>query len=146
MSQDLDGISLSVPCFGLSTEFRATALTGSACCSREESASCSSAVPAAGTFWQDSVVSGNLSPSIMNCPVDGGGLLSMGKCKMRAVTVAYVVNSELSQLNSAENMALQCLKDACDTVGSKLEIVQFGKLDFGETMVLDQFYNAGESR
>ncbi|XP_062323858.1 mitogen-activated protein kinase kinase kinase 5 isoform X1 [Osmerus eperlanus] len=142
MSQDLDGISLSVPCFGLSTEFRATALTGSACCSREESASCSTAVPAAGTFWQDSVVSGNLSPSIMNCPVDGGGLLSMGTCKMRAVTVAYVVNSELSQLNSAENMALQCLKDACDTVGSKLEIVQFGKLDFGETMVLDQFYNA----
>uniref|UniRef100_A0AAY4CS63 mitogen-activated protein kinase kinase kinase n=1 Tax=Denticeps clupeoides TaxID=299321 RepID=A0AAY4CS63_9TELE len=39
-------------------------------------------------------------------------------------------------------MALQCLKDACDVVGSKLEIVHFGKLDFGETSVLDQFYNA----
>uniref|UniRef100_A0A671VFB8 mitogen-activated protein kinase kinase kinase n=1 Tax=Sparus aurata TaxID=8175 RepID=A0A671VFB8_SPAAU len=44
--------------------------------------------------------------------------------------------------NNAENMALQCLKDACDTVGSKLETVNFGKLDFGETTVLDSFYNA----
>ncbi|KAG7271887.1 hypothetical protein CRUP_036030 [Coryphaenoides rupestris] len=39
-------------------------------------------------------------------------------------------------------MALRCLKDACDSLGSKLETVQFGKLDFGETVVLDRFYNA----
>uniref|UniRef100_A0A7N8Y383 mitogen-activated protein kinase kinase kinase n=1 Tax=Mastacembelus armatus TaxID=205130 RepID=A0A7N8Y383_9TELE len=63
-------------------------------------------------------------------------------CKSRPVTVAYVVNGETSQQNNAESMALQCLKDACDTVGSKLETVNFGKLDFGETTVLDSFYNA----
>uniref|UniRef100_A0A667ZSG8 mitogen-activated protein kinase kinase kinase n=1 Tax=Myripristis murdjan TaxID=586833 RepID=A0A667ZSG8_9TELE len=85
----------------------------------------------------------NLSPSA-GSPLDGGGLLSTGKsCKSRAVTVAYVLNGEASQQNNnAESMALQCLKDACDTVGSKLQTVHFGKLDFGETQVLDRFYNA----
>lgn len=148
MSQDQDGISLPVPCFGV-------------CPSREslggESTSSSSGgggggvsgIPAAGTFWQDSVVGGGggLSPTPGSCPMDGGGgLLSTGKSsKSRPVTVAYVVNGEASQQNNAESMALQCLKDACDTVGSKLETVNFGKLDFGETTVLDSFYNAGES-
>uniref|UniRef100_A0A8D0CP38 mitogen-activated protein kinase kinase kinase n=1 Tax=Sander lucioperca TaxID=283035 RepID=A0A8D0CP38_SANLU len=101
-------------------------------------------IPAAGTFWQDSVVvGGGHSPTPGSNPMDGGGLLSTGKsCKSRPVTVAYVVNGEASQQNNAESMALQCLKDACDTVGSKLETVNFGKLDFGETTVLDSFYNA----
>uniref|UniRef100_A0A8D3E2H9 mitogen-activated protein kinase kinase kinase n=1 Tax=Scophthalmus maximus TaxID=52904 RepID=A0A8D3E2H9_SCOMX len=63
-------------------------------------------------------------------------------CKSRPVTVAYVVNGEASQQNNAESMALQCLKDACDAAGSRLETVNFGKLDFGETTVLDSFYNA----
>uniref|UniRef100_A0A8C4DEM0 mitogen-activated protein kinase kinase kinase n=1 Tax=Dicentrarchus labrax TaxID=13489 RepID=A0A8C4DEM0_DICLA len=89
-----------------------------------------------------SVVSGGVSPTPGSCPMDGGGLLSTGKCKNRPVTVAYVVNGEASQQNNAESTALQCLKDACDTVGSKLETVNFGKLDFGETTVLDRFYNA----
>uniref|UniRef100_A0A667ZII0 mitogen-activated protein kinase kinase kinase n=1 Tax=Myripristis murdjan TaxID=586833 RepID=A0A667ZII0_9TELE len=103
-----------------------------------------SGIPAAGTFWHDSMVpADNLSPSA-GSPLDGGGLLSTGKsCKSRAVTVAYVLNGEASQQNNnAESMALQCLKDACDTVGSKLQTVHFGKLDFGETQVLDRFYNA----
>uniref|UniRef100_A0AAQ4QGI8 mitogen-activated protein kinase kinase kinase n=1 Tax=Gasterosteus aculeatus aculeatus TaxID=481459 RepID=A0AAQ4QGI8_GASAC len=145
MSQDHDGISLPVPCFGV-------------CPSRDsqggESHSGSGgggggglfAVPAAGTFWQDSVVcSGGLSPTPLGDPVDTGGLLSVGKsCKNRPVTVAYVVNGEASQQNNAESMALQCLKDACDAAGSKLETANFGKLDFGETTVLDSFYNAGD--
>ena len=73
-------------------------------------------------------------------------MLSMEKsCKLgRQVTVAYVINSDLSQGSNAENLALRCLKDACDSLGSKLETVHFGKLDFGETLVLDRFYNAGE--
>ncbi|KAM8831869.1 mitogen-activated protein kinase kinase kinase 5 [Spinachia spinachia] len=144
MSQDHDGISLPVPCFGV-------------CPSRDnqggESHSGSGgrggggglfAVPAAGTFWQDSVVcSGGLSSTPAGDPVDGGGLLSVGKsCKSRPVTVAYVVNGEASQQNNAESLALQCLKDACDAAGSKLETANFGKLDFGETTVLDSFYNA----
>ncbi|KAF0023800.1 hypothetical protein F2P81_024430 [Scophthalmus maximus] len=79
--------------------------------------------------------------------MDGGGLLSTGKtCKSRPVTVAYVVNGEASQQNNAESMALQCLKDACDAAGSRLETVNFGKLDFGETTVLDSFYNAAKSQ
>ncbi|XP_031178194.1 mitogen-activated protein kinase kinase kinase 5 isoform X1 [Sander lucioperca] len=142
MSQDQDGISLPVPCFGV-------------CPSRESLDDSSSGggggggggvfgIPAAGTFWQDSVVvGGGHSPTPGSNPMDGGGLLSTGKsCKSRPVTVAYVVNGEASQQNNAESMALQCLKDACDTVGSKLETVNFGKLDFGETTVLDSFYNA----
>uniref|UniRef100_G3NWA9 mitogen-activated protein kinase kinase kinase n=1 Tax=Gasterosteus aculeatus aculeatus TaxID=481459 RepID=G3NWA9_GASAC len=131
MSQDHDGISLPVPCFGV-------------CPSRDRGGGGLFAVPAAGTFWQDSVVcSGGLSPTPLGDPVDTGGLLSVGKsCKNRPVTVAYVVNGEASQQNNAESMALQCLKDACDAAGSKLETANFGKLDFGETTVLDSFYNA----
>lgn len=141
MSQDQDGISLPVPSFGV-------------CPGKERGQSTSSiggggatGVPAAGTFWQDSVVGGEgHSPTSGNSPVDGGSLLSNGKSgKSRPVTVAYVVNGEASQQNNAESMALQCLKDACDAVGSKLETLNFSKLDFGETTVLDSFYNAGES-
>uniref|UniRef100_A0A3B4TUQ9 mitogen-activated protein kinase kinase kinase n=1 Tax=Seriola dumerili TaxID=41447 RepID=A0A3B4TUQ9_SERDU len=145
MSQDQDGISLPVPCFSACPGIESL---------RGESTSSSSGgggggggasgIPAAGSFWQDSVIgSGGLSPTAGSCPMDGGGLLSTGKsCKNRPVTVAYVVNGEASQQNNAESMALQCLKDACDTVGSKLETVNFSKLDFGETTVLDRFYNA----
>ncbi|MGH0137465.1 UNVERIFIED_CONTAM: hypothetical protein FKN15_024607 [Acipenser sinensis] len=45
-------------------------------------------------------------------------------------------------MHATENMALQCLKEACDNGGTSLEILHFGKLDFGETKVLDRFYNA----
>lgn len=152
MSQDQDGISLPVPSFG--------ACPGRAAISGENTSSNSVSgggdgggsggacgIPAAGTFWQDSVVGGGgLSPTPGSCPMDGGGLLSTGKsCKSRPVTVAYVVNGEANQQNNSESMALQSLKDACEAVGSRLETVNFGKLDFGETTVLDSFYNAGES-
>uniref|UniRef100_A0A672IP15 mitogen-activated protein kinase kinase kinase n=1 Tax=Salarias fasciatus TaxID=181472 RepID=A0A672IP15_SALFA len=91
----------------------------------------------------DPCARGGLCSTSGSCPMDGGGLLSTGKSsKSRPVTVAYVVNGEASQLLNAESMALQCLKDACDAVGSRLETVNFGKLDFGETTVLDSFYNA----
>lgn len=147
MSQDQDGISLPVPCFGACPGKES--LGGEISRNRSGVGGGSggaSGIPAAGTFWQDSMVgSGGLSPT-ERCPMDGGGLLSTGKSsKSRPVTVAYVVNGEASLQNNAESMALQCLKDACDTVGSKLETVNFGKLDFGETTVLDRFYNAGES-
>lgn len=142
MSQDQDGISLPVPCFGARPGTENICVESSS--SSGGGVGGSFGIPAAGTFWHDSVVGGGgLSPSADSCPMDGGGLLSTGKsCKSRPVTVAYVVNGEASQQNNAESMALQCLKDACDTVGSKLETVNFGKLDFGETTVLDRFYNA----
>lgn len=143
MSQDQDGISLPVPPIGV--------------CPGRERPGGGGGIPAAGTFWQDSAVVGataaataaGLSPTIPGSPLDagGGGLLTTGKSsKSRPVTVAYVVNSEASLQSNAESMALQCLRDACDTVGSKLETVNFSKLDFGETTVLDSFYNAGGSQ
>ncbi|KAM3602865.1 uncharacterized protein V6R79_012240 [Siganus canaliculatus] len=143
MSQEQDGISLPVPCFG-SVPGRESASSGSSAGGGGGGGGGASSVPAAGTFWQDSVVgSGGLGSTVGTCPLDSGGLLSTGKSgKSRPVTVAYVVNGEASLQNNAEAMALQCLKDACDTVGSKLETVNFSKLDFGETSVLDRFYNA----
>lgn len=138
MSQEQDGISLPVPCFGACLGAEST---------RKRIGGGGSGLPAAGTFWQDSMMgTGALSPDVERCPVEAGGLLSTGKSKSRPVTVAYVVNGEASLQSNAESLALQCLKDACDTVGSKLDTVNFGKLDFGETTVLDRFYNAGESQ
>lgn len=146
MNPDQDGISLAVPCFGTCPS-RETHGGESASSNNSGGVGGACGIPAAGTFWHDSGVGGGgLSPSPGSCPMDGGGLLSTGKSfKSRPVTVAYVVNGEASQQNNHESMALQCLKDACDAVGSKLETVNFGKLDFGETTVLDRFYNAGES-
>ncbi|VFV20274.1 mitogen-activated protein kinase kinase kinase 5 [Lynx pardinus] len=61
----------------------------------------------------------------------------------RRTTVAYVINeASQGQLVMAESEALQSLREACETVGATLETVHFGKLDFGETAVLDRFYNA----
>ncbi|XP_076023216.1 mitogen-activated protein kinase kinase kinase 5 [Genypterus blacodes] len=150
MSQEHDGISLPVPSFGPRESFggesRSSSGGGGGGGVVFGGGGGVSGIPAAGTFWQDSGVahSGALSPTAVSCPMDGGGLLSTGKsCTNRPVTVAYVVNGEWSQQsNIAESMALQCLKDACDTAGSKLATVHFGKLDFGETSVLDRFYNA----
>lgn len=146
MNQDQEGISFPVPSFGTGPDRQAV--------SGEHSSSNSAGgggnvcgIPAAGTFWQDPLVGGSgHSPTSGDTPVEAGGLLSAGKSnKSRPVTVAYVVNGEPSQQSNAESMALQCLKDACDRVGSKLDTVNFSKLDFGETTVLDRFYNAGES-
>uniref|UniRef100_A0A4W3K4P1 mitogen-activated protein kinase kinase kinase n=1 Tax=Callorhinchus milii TaxID=7868 RepID=A0A4W3K4P1_CALMI len=47
------------------------------------------------------------------------------------------------QVQAAESLALQCLREACDSASAALHTVPFGKLDFGETAVLDSFYNAG---
>ena len=39
----------------------------------------------------------------------------------------------------------QCLLRACEAEGAHLTSVPFGELDFGETAVLDAFYDAGEA-
>uniref|UniRef100_A0A3Q3BIP3 mitogen-activated protein kinase kinase kinase n=1 Tax=Kryptolebias marmoratus TaxID=37003 RepID=A0A3Q3BIP3_KRYMA len=141
MNPDQDGISFPVPSFGPGRE--PAAVGGEHSSSGGGGAA---GIPAAGTFWQDPLVvpgGGGLSPTPEDDPLDGGGLLSTCKSsKSRPVTVAYVVNGEASPQTNAESMALQCLKDACERVGSKLDTVNFGKLDFGETTVLDRFYNA----
>uniref|UniRef100_A0A3Q2EHG7 mitogen-activated protein kinase kinase kinase n=1 Tax=Cyprinodon variegatus TaxID=28743 RepID=A0A3Q2EHG7_CYPVA len=141
MNQDTEGISFAVPPFG--TGPNRETVNGEH--STSNTGGGGGGIPAAGTFWQDPLVgSSGLSPTTGDGPMEAGGSLSSCKStKSRPVTVAYVVNGEASQQNNnAENMALQCLKDACDRVGSKLDTVNFSKLDFGETTVLDRFYNA----
>lgn len=117
---------------------------GSVSCGSGDSVS----IPAAGDFWNEHAsVSAAGVGSVMSCQ-DGGsgaggcvtGPSNANACTSRAASVTYVLNSESGP---AESAALQCLKDACDAAGCRLDVVHFGKLDFGETAVLDQFYNAG---
>ena len=92
----------------------------------------SAAAPGAGC---PSATSGSSATRCRGNSGGGGG---------RRTTVAYVINeASQGQLVVAESEALQCLREACETVGAALETLHFGKLDFGETAVLDRFYNAG---
>ncbi|XP_061667576.1 mitogen-activated protein kinase kinase kinase 5 isoform X3 [Syngnathoides biaculeatus] len=119
MSQEQEGISLAVPRLGACPAGRGDFGVESTGTARGGATGASGlAVPAAGTFWHDAVVTGGgHGHTSGSCAVDGGGLLTTGKsCKSRP--------------------------DACETVGTKLQTVHFGKLDFGETTVLDRFYNA----
>ncbi|XP_060705912.1 mitogen-activated protein kinase kinase kinase 5 [Hemiscyllium ocellatum] len=91
--------------------------------------SASTSVPA-GTYWQDHTAAASAPSSV-----------PAARLKNRPTTVVYVVN-EAAQLLLAESLALQCLREACESVSASLETVPFEKLDFGETAVLDYFYNA----
>ncbi|KAM4701882.1 mitogen-activated protein kinase kinase kinase 15 [Discoglossus pictus] len=64
--------------------------------------------------------------------------------KQRSLRVVYVLNdSPKSALGgSPESGALHCLRRACEGEGAQLTSVNFGELDFGETAVLDTFYDA----
>lgn len=65
--------------------------------------------------------------------------------KQRSLRVVYVLNDGLKAVmaSSPESGALQCLQRACDAESALLTTVTFGRLDFGETAVLDSFYDAG---
>uniref|UniRef100_A0A3B5Q971 mitogen-activated protein kinase kinase kinase n=1 Tax=Xiphophorus maculatus TaxID=8083 RepID=A0A3B5Q971_XIPMA len=64
--------------------------------------------------------------------------------KQRSLRVVYVLNDGLKAVmaSSPESGALQCLQRACDAESALLTTVTFGRLDFGETAVLDSFYDA----
>uniref|UniRef100_A0A7N8WMC9 mitogen-activated protein kinase kinase kinase n=1 Tax=Mastacembelus armatus TaxID=205130 RepID=A0A7N8WMC9_9TELE len=64
--------------------------------------------------------------------------------KQRSLRVVYVLNDGLKSVmaSSPESGALQCLQRACDSESAVLTTVTFGRLDFGETSVLDSFYDA----
>ncbi|KAK1885070.1 Mitogen-activated protein kinase kinase kinase 15 [Dissostichus eleginoides] len=64
--------------------------------------------------------------------------------KQRSLRVLYVLNDGLKSVmaSSPESGALQCLQRACDSESALLTTVTFGRLDFGETSVLDSFYDA----
>lgn len=93
------------------------------------------AAPPPGTLWAED-----------GAAAAGPGIAGRAKSSGRRTAVTYVIN-EASQgpLLAAESGALQSLREACEAVGAALETLHFGKLDFGETAVLDRFYNAGES-
>nr|XP_051698040.1 mitogen-activated protein kinase kinase kinase 5-like [Oryctolagus cuniculus] len=102
--------------------------------------------PPAGSFWN---VESAGAPGSAACPAaaPGSGASrcrgSSGSVAGRRTTVAYVINeASQGQLVVAESEALQSLREACEAVGATLETLHFGKLDFGETAVLDRFYNA----
>ncbi|XP_075996543.1 mitogen-activated protein kinase kinase kinase 15 isoform X5 [Genypterus blacodes] len=64
--------------------------------------------------------------------------------KQRSLRVVYVLNDGLKSVmaSSPESGALQSLQRACDAESALLTTVTFGRLDFGETSVLDSFYDA----
>lgn len=78
-----------------------------------------------------------------------GGETEGGRGPRRALRAVYV-RSESSQGAAAgggpEAGALKCLLRACEAEGAHLTSVPFGELDFGETAVLDAFYDAGEGK
>uniref|UniRef100_G3SM05 mitogen-activated protein kinase kinase kinase n=1 Tax=Loxodonta africana TaxID=9785 RepID=G3SM05_LOXAF len=101
--------------------------------------------PPPGSFWNVESAAG---PGT-GCPAasSGGSATrsrgNSGSGGGRRTTVAYVINeASQGQLVVAESEALQSLREACEAVGAALETLHFGKLDFGETTVLDRFYNA----
>ncbi|KAM6447117.1 mitogen-activated protein kinase kinase kinase 15 isoform 2-T2 [Liasis olivaceus] len=63
----------------------------------------------------------------------------------RSLRAVYVVNENPKGspgARSPEGGALLCLVRACEAAGAQLTTVNFGELDFGETAVLDVFYDA----
>lgn len=76
-----------------------------------------------------------------------GGEGAGGGGPRRALRAVYV-RSESPRGGAAggpEAGARQCLLRACEAEGAHLISVPFGELDFGETAVLDAFYDAGEA-
>ncbi|XP_068933386.1 mitogen-activated protein kinase kinase kinase 5 [Petaurus breviceps papuanus] len=109
--------------------------------------------PPPGSFWNvessgtSAACTGGISAAAVasgapSAPRSRGNSTGAGGGSRRT-TVAYVINeASQGQLVVAESEALQCLREACEAVGAALETLHFGKLDFGETAVLDRFYNA----
>lgn len=91
---------------------------------------------------------GASGPAEAESPGDAaGGEAEGGRGPRRALRAVYV-RSESSQGAAAgggpEAGAFKCLLRACEAEGAHLTSVPFGELDFGETAVLDAFYDAGE--
>lgn len=79
----------------------------------------------------------------------GGEAVEIGAAapRPRCLRAVYVLNDPpkgSGGARSAEAGARQCLLRACEAEGAQLGTVNFGELDFGETAVLDAFYDAGE--
>ncbi|XP_055676600.1 mitogen-activated protein kinase kinase kinase 15 isoform X2 [Lutzomyia longipalpis] len=56
--------------------------------------------------------------------------------------VACVIDTHQTESLQHRKCALEEIKQACSLVNANLQYIQFEKLDFGETNILDTFYNA----
>ncbi|XP_069463757.1 mitogen-activated protein kinase kinase kinase 5 isoform X1 [Ambystoma mexicanum] len=97
---------------------------------------------AAGSLWQE-------QEEDVGGGVGGGGHAAcLGTLRAkpgttgRSTSVVYVMNEASPGVQAIESAALQSLREACEGAAARLEMLPFGKLDFGETSVLDRFYNA----
>ncbi|KAM8819833.1 mitogen-activated protein kinase kinase kinase 15 [Eudromia elegans] len=71
-----------------------------------------------------------------------GGAAGPRPRSLRAVYVLSEAAKAGGGARSPEAGARQCLQRACEAEGAQLCTVSFGQLDFGETAVLDAFYDA----
>lgn len=71
--------------------------------------------------------------------VSGNTAIQIGRPKM---DVAVVIDIHQPENLQHRKCALDELKQACAQVNANLQQLQFEKLDFGETNVLETFYNA----
>ncbi|XP_053566862.1 mitogen-activated protein kinase kinase kinase 5 isoform X2 [Bombina bombina] len=143
MSDSSEGISFSVP---------SSPLPGHGCCMYEDkpghkhqgaATGCGGGggtrLPAAGSFWHEDSLHGVVGGSAVARCVK---VLTASVTSSRSTTVVYVINEVNSGLQACESAALHSLEEACESQGAVLETLHFSKLDFGETTVLDRFYNA----
>uniref|UniRef100_A0A8D0HPV0 mitogen-activated protein kinase kinase kinase n=1 Tax=Sphenodon punctatus TaxID=8508 RepID=A0A8D0HPV0_SPHPU len=99
------------------------------------------------------------TPALGEIPAEGGGdrvewqatfpgtsLQVSPQLRQRSLRAVYVLNDNNPKAGAGgrrpEAGALQCLVRACEAEGANLATVNFGELDFGETAVLDAFYDA----
>lgn len=90
------------------------------------------------------------APGAAVATAGGGGEGGGPVWRQRSLRAVYVLNDNNPKggagARSPEAGARQCLVRACEAEGAQLTTVNFGELDFGETAVLDTFYDAGEWR
>ncbi|XP_037046666.1 mitogen-activated protein kinase kinase kinase 15 isoform X3 [Bradysia coprophila] len=72
---------------------------------------------------------------------DMSGNTTIPTCRPR-LDVACVIDTHQPENLTHRKCALDELKQACSSVNANMQHIQFEKLDFGETNVLDTFYNA----
>lgn len=77
--------------------------------------------------------------SLSNISDLSGGTVIQSRPRM---DVACVLDTQQPEGIEHRKCALDELKQACSLVNANLQMIQFKKLDFGETNVLDTFYNA----
>ncbi|XP_037907858.1 mitogen-activated protein kinase kinase kinase 15 isoform X5 [Hermetia illucens] len=71
--------------------------------------------------------------------MSGNTAIQAGRPRM---DVALVIDIQQPENVTHRKAALEDVKQACALVNGNLQIIQFQKLDFGETNVLETFYNA----